>query len=204
MQLIILILQISFVSALAFNIIPSCHAVSVKRAVKAISGALLSQALWVHQCKAVEITTKSYSNERYHTSVSYPAAWESNAASISGDRTVEVFVDPEDSDTNASLVFTPIPADFNRLSAFGNLRDYMVPKGEDIKTEVISESTKGERYTVEYIVTLPEGITRHVETVFALRPQESVVGLTVQTRQETYEKNKDKMAVIVPSLMIDL
>ena len=141
---------------------------------------------------------------RYHTSLSYPADWDSKVATISGERTVQAFVDPDDSDTNASIVFTPIPADFNRLTAFGNLRDYMIPKGEDIRTEVLSESTKGERYTVEYIIYLPDGVTRHVETVFALRPQESVVGLTVQTRQENYNQKKEKLSVVVPSLNIDL
>ena len=136
--------------------------------------------------------------------MSYPADWESKVATISGERTVQAFVDPDDSDTNASIVFTPIPADFTRLTAFGNLRDYMVPKGEDIRTEVLSESTRGEKYAVEYIITLPDGVTRHVQTVFALRPQESVVGLTVQTKQESYEQKKEQLSVVVPSLNVDL
>lgn len=101
-------------------------------------------------------------------------------------------------------MFTPIPADFNRLTAFGNLRDYMIPKGDDIRTEVLTESTKGEKYMVEYIITLPDGVTRHVQTVFALRPQESVVGLTVQTKQENYEQRREKLSVVVPSLNIAL
>lgn len=136
--------------------------------------------------------------------MAYPADWQPKVATISGERTVQAFVDPEDSDTSASIVFTPVPADFNRLTAFGNLRDYMIPKGEDIQTEVLSETTKGEKYSVEYVIALPDGVTRHVQTVFALRPQESVVGLTVQTKQDTYEKNKEKISLVVPSLKIDL
>ena len=69
---------------------------------------------------------------------------------------------------------------------------------------MLSETTKGEKYSVEYVIALPDGVTRHVQTVFALRPQESVVGLTVQTKQDTYEKNKEKISLVVPSLKIDL
>ena len=153
------------------------------------------------------IVTKEYSNARYHTKISYPAAWDVKEGRVSGDRTVQAFVDPEDAETNASIVFSPIPADYNRLSAFGGkerLRDYMIPRGDDIETSVISETVKGESYAVEYVVTLPEGVQRHVQTVFALRPQDAIVGVTVQTRESSFEKNKDKLAVILPSLRIDV
>lgn len=168
-----------------------------------VAGVLVSS----NAVQALDVPVKTYENARYHTSVNYPSDWEARVGAVSGDRVVEAFIDPNDPETSASLVFTPIPADYSRISAFGgkeNLRDYMVPKGEGVTTEIVSESLKGEAYSVEYIVTLPEGITRHVQTVFALRPQESVVGLTVQTREDTYAKNKDKLAVIVPSLRVDL
>jgi hypothetical protein len=148
--------------------------------------------------------TSTYVNERYHTEIQYPSNWVSKVSVLPGDRTVQAFIDPDDADTSVSLVFTPIPADFNRISAFGNLREYMIPKGDDATTEVISETTKGERYTLEYVIGLPEGITRHIQTVFALRPQESVVGVTVQTREENFIKNKELLSGIVPSLKINL
>ena len=53
---------------------------------------------------------KSYSNERYHTVLSYPADFEMKTGQISGDREVVAFTDPTDPDTSASLVFSPIPA----------------------------------------------------------------------------------------------
>ena len=52
-----------------------------------------------------------------------------------------------------------------------------------VTSEVIEEFVKGETYTLEYIVSAPDAPKRHIQSVFALRPQESVIGLTVQTKQ---------------------
>ena len=52
-----------------------------------------------------------------------------------------------------------------------------------VTSEVIQEFIKGETYTLEYIVSAPNAPKRHIQSVFALRPQESVIGLTVQTKQ---------------------
>ena len=52
-----------------------------------------------------------------------------------------------------------------------------------VTSEVIQEFIKGETYTLEYIVSATNAPKRHIQSVFALRPQESVIGLTVQTKQ---------------------
>ena len=52
---------------------------------------------------------------------------------------------------------------------------------QGVTSEVLNEFIKGETYTLEYIVSAPDAPRRHIQSVFALRPQESVVGLTVQT-----------------------
>ena len=54
------------------------------------------------------------------------------------------------------------------------------PLGEGVETTVITEKLKGESYSLEYTVSAPDAPIRHVFSVFALRPQESVVGLTIQ------------------------
>jgi hypothetical protein len=67
---------------------------------------------------------KTYSNERYHTVLSYPADFEMKTGQISGDRDVIAFTDPTDPDTSASLVFSPVPAGYlnnNTLLAFMQL-----------------------------------------------------------------------------------
>ena len=53
---------------------------------------------------------KTYTNDRYHTILSYPADFEMKTGQISGDREVIAFTDPNDPDTSASLVFSPVPA----------------------------------------------------------------------------------------------
>ena len=153
-----------------------------------VFGAFLGFALAM--CPAVNaVELKSFSNDRYHTSFSYPSSWEAKRATISGDRVVEAFVDPMDADTSASIVISPIPADYTKLDSFGgkdNLRNYVLPSGEGVSTNVILEKVVGNAYYLEYTISAPDSITRHVQSVFALRPQESVVGLTIQTSEENY------------------
>lgn len=52
-----------------------------------------------------------------------------------------------------------------------------------VSSEVIEENVRGETYTLEYIVSAPDAPKRHIQSVFALRSQESVIGLTVQTKE---------------------
>ena len=157
---------------------------------------------------ANDIQTNVYFNDRYHTELRYPTKWTEKIGSLSGDRSIIAFTDPDDADTSASLVFTPIPADFTRLTSFGGgkdtLREYLLPRGDEIEATVINEKIKGETYTLEYVVKAPNNPTRHVISVFALRPQESVVGLTVQTKEDDYESKKSILESIPPSLRIDV
>ena len=55
---------------------------------------------------------------------------------------------------------------------------------------------------IEYVVTSPDGIARHVQSVFALRPAESVVGLTVQANEQDYSSVKEKLSVVLPSFSV--
>lgn len=145
---------------------------------------------------------KTYVNPTYKTSIDYPSDFIPLEGKLSGGRPVEAFVDKNDPDTSLSIVFTPIPADFSRLSSFGGrdiLRQYILPTGEGLTTTVLDENIKGETYTLEYIVSAPNAPTRHVQSIFALRPQESVIAVNVQTKEETYPAMKEKLQVIVPS-----
>jgi len=157
-----------------------------------------------------EVALAVYSNERFGTSLKYPSGWEEKTGTLSGDRSVVAFTCPDDKDTSVSLVFSPIPADYNKLNSFGgkdNLRQYLLPSGDGISTKIVDEYVKGESYFLEYVVQadLPDAaasITRHVASVFALRPQESVVGLTIQTKEDTYPTYKDVFSAVIPSLLV--
>jgi hypothetical protein len=121
---------------------------------------------------------KTYENQRYHTRFEYPSSWQEASGRLSGDRTITAFVDPVDQTTSASIVFTPIPADFSKLGSFGgpdSLRSFILPRGDNVETSVVSENIKGDKYTLEYIISSPELLQQHVTSVFALRSQETVV-----------------------------
>ncbi len=149
----------------------------------------------------------TYNNQRYNTKISYPKNWEQKQGSLSNDRTVVAFTDPEDQDTSISLTFNPIPADYTRLTSFGgkdSLRLYLLPRGEGVVTNLIEETIKGENYYLEYIVSAPNAPTRHIESIFALRPQELVVGVIAQTKEESFSKHKEEFDTVIPSFELDL
>ena len=147
-------------------------------------------------------------NERYHTSISYPADWIPLQGQLSGDRIVDAFVDPKESQSSVSIVFTPIPADYTRLTSFGlrdTIRSYVLPSGKEvIDTKIIKEVIKGETYTLEYIINAINSPTRHVQSIFALRPQESIIAVTIQTPEKVYETNKEKFDSILHSFKYEL
>lgn len=93
----------------------------------------------------------TYTNDRYHTTFNYPDTWTYSTGTLAGDRKVEAWVDPQDSGTSASLVISPIPADYTRLNSFGGgketLREYLIPRGEGIDCTVVNEAIKGQLTT---------------------------------------------------------
>ena len=102
-------------------------------------------------------SVKTYVNTRYHTKIDYPSDFVDALGNVDDDATgrkVVAFIDPQNKDVSASLVFTAIPADYTRLTSFGSkdmLRDFVVPKAVDgLTTELISESTKGDDFTLSF------------------------------------------------------
>jgi hypothetical protein len=83
--------------------------ISLQSAAVPILGSLLSVFLSANAAGAAT-EVKTYSNERYHTVLSYPADFVTSTGQLSGERDVIAFTDPNDPDTSASLVFSPVPA----------------------------------------------------------------------------------------------
>jgi len=149
---------------------------------------------------------ETYQNPRYHTTFEPPAGWTFSTGQISGERKVEAWVDPKNAVNSVSLVISPVPADFTRLTSFGGgkdtLQEYLIPRGEGIECTVVDEKVKGETYTLEYIVAAPNNPTRHVITAFALRPAESVVGLTVTAEEAEWRSLEASLSRVIPSLNV--
>jgi hypothetical protein len=148
----------------------------------------------------------TYMNEKYHMEIKYPTSWVQRKAELSGGRDLQVFIDPNDSDRSVSVAFTAIPADYSKLQSFGGietLRQYLLPKGNEIESEIITESIKGNNYFLEYVISSPENPKRHIQSIFALRPQESVVGVTIQSKEDGYAEIKNSYDDIAKSFKIN-
>ena len=195
-------------------IIPGIDSLRYNSIKKYISSTLLVtglvSGLSLNPVNAASIPTNTYINTRYHTSFDYPKDFIRSEGILSGDRKIEAFTDPKDPDTSVSIVITAIPGDFTKLGSFGTgkdtIRDYLVPK--NVKdgvcfSEVLNENVKGETYSVEYTVECNTYEKKHIMSVFALRPAETVVGLTVQTKESTFNEKKDLISFIAPSLNVN-
>jgi hypothetical protein len=199
--------------------LPHVRALVRRAATAAVAVAVGCHPQWVAPAAAdAAVSVKRYTNARYHTAVDIPADFEDRSATLAtnggySDRPpVVAFVDPAHTDTSVSLVFTAIPADFTRLSSFGNkdtIRALILPKPVDgLQINQLNEAIKGEMYTTEYVIsyngvdgeTLP---TRHVISAFALRPAETVVGLTVQALEKDYPAVQAKLAAVLPSFTVE-
>ena len=142
---------------------------------------------------------KSFTDPQHAFSIQYPAGWTESSGALSGDRSVEAFVSPKEASTSVSIVYTPIPADFAKLSSFGDLQGYLIPKGEGVESKVLSQRIKGDKITLEYVTSAPENPERHVITVFALRPAEAVIGVTAQAQEQNFAEAKADLEKIVDS-----
>jgi PsbP len=127
------------------NVIKSANGPIVSKAAGALFAfALGSSCLFAQPQSTIAadpaVETATYLNARYHTTFKYPKEFIQATAAISGDRSVDAFVDPADASTSVSVVYSPIPADYTRLTSFGgkeNIRSYVLPRGEGVTSEVI-------------------------------------------------------------------
>lgn len=145
-----------------------------------------------------------YENSRYHAKISYPKEYVLNTGVLSSDRKVDAFVDPADEKTSISIVTTAVPGDFNKLGSFGQgketIRDYMLPVIDGVSYQVLNEKVKGETYYIEY-TSASDQINRHIWSIFALKPAEAVIGVTIQTTN--YDDNKDKLDTAFNSFVME-
>lgn len=192
---------LSMLAASALSI--AQNAILRKAAASAVSAVLLSGASYFSVSQAVHaesspssVVGSVYSDSRYQFDLKYPNNFVSFDGALSSDRNLVAFVDPNDKDASVSVVVTAIPADFTKLNSFGggkeNIRQYVLPTGEGIETGLIDESVKGENYFLEYTIKSADAY-RHVFTIFALRPAEAVVGVTVQCNENKFPTYKSAL-----------
>ena len=156
-QYVVFLLLIVFNYSVIASIKTNNHFTTIKRKLTSIASSLVilsntfnNQYNHIQPAFADDLVLKEYSNQRYHTTLKYPTDWEEKIGSLSGDRTVIAFTNPKDIDTSVSIVFTPIPADYTKLNSFGGketIRQYLLPTGDGITTNLIDEHVKGKMLT---------------------------------------------------------
>lgn len=193
-----------YCSLILFSTVGSWKLVSFARlAAKALpvvaSGALFCNAGVMADSSITNYNFKVYSNSRFGASFQYPAAWEERTGTLSGDRSITAFVDSVHPETSVSIIYTPIPADFGSLGSFGgkdSIQSFLLPSGKGVETSLIQDRIKGNVYYLEYTVKAPTAPPRHIESIFALHPQETVVGVTIQTTESLFDSNHDTFQLI--------
>ena len=148
------------------------------------------------------VDTKTFEYPRYGLTLSYPSNFVQATGTLSGDRPLFAFTSPDDEDVSASVVFTGVQGDYTRLGSFGDkttIRGYLFPSEPEANAKMITEKVNGENYFIEYTIAPPGETERHVQSIFALKPAEAIVSLTVQAPETLYEKYKSSLFDVVAS-----
>ena len=131
-----------------------------------------------------------------------PDRWVQLSGDVSGGRQLVLYADPDNSDTNAFVLITPVRGDYTSLGSFGSIevvQATVMPFGDGIEyTGVTSEASTG-KYTYDYEVSVPSQPKRHLKTVFMV-VSDCIVTFNFQALAADYTPDVAKMgAAIVKS-----
>ena len=127
---------------------------------------------------------------------SVPADWVKLSGDPGGGRKMELYADPNNADTNAFALITPVRGDYTSLGSFGSVevvQDTVMPKAEDITYDVIKSEAQTGKYVYEYIVQVPEQPKRHLTTIFMV-VSDCIVTFNFQAKQEDYNGDVPSLA----------
>ena len=131
-----------------------------------------------------------------------PDRWVQLSGDVSGGRQLVLYADPDNSDTNAFVLITPVRGDYTSLGSFGSIevvQATVMPYGDGIEyTKVTSEASTG-KYTYDYEVSVPSQPKRHLKTVLMV-VSDCIVTFNFQALAADYTPDVAKMgAAIVKS-----
>ena len=131
-----------------------------------------------------------------------PDKWVQLSGDVSGGRQLVLYADPDNSDTNAFVLITPVRGDYTSLGSFGSIevvQATVMPYGDGIEyTKVTSEASTG-KYTYDYEVSVPSQPKRHLKTVLMV-VSDCIVTFNFQALAADYTPDVAKMgAAIVKS-----
>lgn len=147
-------------------------------------------------------------NQAYGFSFNAPASgWTKNITSLSSGRSATIFLRDADGDSNISMVTTPVPGDFAKISSFGTIDGVMStiipPKKNDIEGELVSSKIDSMRnaYVYEYTIT-QKGVKRHLYTIFSLNAGKYLNTLTGQSKEEVWSEVEPMIKAVADSFQV--
>ena len=130
---------------------------------------------------------------------SVPADWVKLSGDPGGGRKMELYADPNNADTNAFALITPVRGDYTSLGSFGSVevvQDTVMPAAPDITYDVIKSEAQTGKYVYEYIVQVPEQPKRHLTTIFMV-VSDCIVTFNFQAKQSDYNGDVPGLAKTV-------
>ena len=129
-------------------------------------------------------------------SFSVPGDWVRLSGDAGGGRSLTLYAAPDDADTNAFVLVTPVRGDYTSLGSFGNLetvQDTVMPAADGVSYEVLETKATGGAYRYEYTVQVPDQPKRHLISVFAIEA-DSIVTFNFQARADAFSPDVAKLA----------
>ena len=130
---------------------------------------------------------------------SVPDAWTKLSGADVGGRSMSLYADPKNADTNAFVLITPVRGDYTSLGSFGNLetvQDTVMPAADGVSYQLIESKAEKGAYRYEYTVQVPDQPLRHLTSIFAV-DSDSIVTFNFQAKADDYDKDVAALAKAV-------
>jgi PsbP len=136
-----------------------------------------------------------------------PSGFSKTIGSLSGGRIATIFIADDDGDSNVTMVETGVQSDFQKLTSFGSVDNFLttvVPTSvAGNKVLSVTEDTQKNAYVIEYILKPPGSApARHLITVFSLQPGQYLFTLTGQSKEENWNAKKDALLATAQSFTL--
>ena len=146
---------------------------------------------------------KTFEDEVTGISLDVPVDWVASVQELPDRRKMNLWKDPDDTESLVFIAYTPVRDDFTSLGSFGTAdvvaAQTIMPKakiaGFDVEAEMLSAVSAKRAYFFDYLQTVP-GVqpTTHFRTIFTLRQGATggagavLVTVTAQTAESRYRK----------------
>jgi len=136
----------------------------------------------------------------------YPSGWTATESTLADRRKLLVFTSGRDQNENINVVFSPVPGDFERIGAFGNVERagaLFTPNREGISSKMLAAGVwpDGEGYVYEYTQQIGAR-DNHFRTIMALIPGNYLVTVTAQTTSASWPTLVDTFTHVLNSFRL--